>query len=251
LASQQQVSSPGLRSPNRWGRLVIVVVASSYDDRARKIAAHWGTQCAAILTAEDLCKPGWSFSIPDADHGTAVIGGKIFQSALISGILTLRPCVFPQELHNICSEDRPYVAAELTAFLLAWLAAQPCPVLNRPTAPCLAGPNWRPEQWIRAAAGLGIPVRARRRHIPNGGDGDAAANEEEAVEITVVGNRCFGCDDPALETRTLQLAREARVELLSVRFSRSGHRFMSANPWPALTSPSILGAAQERLESVG
>jgi hypothetical protein len=204
-----------------------------------------------MLTAEDLCKPGWSLSMPETDHSTAVIGGKVVQSTQISGILTLRPCVFPQELHNIRSDDRSYVAAELTAFLVAWLTAQPCPVLNRPVAPCLAGPNWRPEQWIYAVAGLGIPVRARHRHVRNGSDGDAAANEEEAIEITAVGSRCFGCDDPALKTWTLQLARVARVELLSVRFSKSGHRFLSANPWPALTSPAILAAARERLEKVG
>jgi hypothetical protein len=229
---------------------VIVVVGSSYDDRARKIAAHWGTQCAAMLTAEDLCKPGWSLSIPETDYGRAVIGGEVVQSTRISGILTLRPCVFPEELLNIRSEDRQYVAAELTAFLLAWLTMQPCRVFNRPVAPCLAGPNWRPEQWIYAAESLGIPVQMRHRHVPNGGDSEAASNEEEAVEITTVGNRCFGCDDPVLETWAMQLAREAKVELLSVCFSRGGHRFLSANPWPALTAPAILTAVYERLENI-
>jgi hypothetical protein len=43
------------------------------------------------------------------------------------------------------SSHRKYVAAEFNAFLLAWLSAQSCPVLNRPTASCLSGPNWQPE----------------------------------------------------------------------------------------------------------
>lgn len=225
---------------------MIVVVASRHDVRARNILEHWGFQCARMLTAEDMCTSGWSLSVPWTSCGTAVVSGQIVQPAQISGILTLRPYIFPQELRTICSDDRVYVAAEQTAFLLAWLTAQSCPVLNRPTASCLAGPSWHLEQWTHAAAELGIPVRTSRRHVPIG---SAGPNEEEAVEIIAAGKLCFGCDDPTLKTWTLQLARKAGVKLLSARFSRANSCFLSAHPWPALTDPAILATVREQLES--
>src|SRR6476661_6331634 len=103
---------------------MIVVVASAYDVRALRIVAHWGSQSAAILSAEDLCMPGWVFRVPLGSDTTAVIGGRTILTEQIRGILTLRPCIFPEELLNIQSVHRKYVAAELNAFLLAWLTAQ-------------------------------------------------------------------------------------------------------------------------------
>jgi hypothetical protein len=120
-------------------------------------------------------------------------------------------------------------------------------VLNQPTASCLAGPNWHPEQWTHAAAELGIPVRTRRRHVSN--SSGAPQNEEDAVEITAAGKRCFGCDDSTFSSWTLQLARKAGVELLSARFSRENGCFLSAHPWPALAGTAILAAVREQLES--
>jgi len=222
---------------------MIVVVASCHDPRARSIVAHWGSQCAMMLTAEDLCMPGWQFAAPRPQNGMAVIGGKIVPDAAIKGILTLRPCIFAEELLSIAAAHRRYVAAELNAFLLAWLAAQTCPVLNRPTASCLAGPNWRTEQWMVAAARLGIPTQTR--HCIAGRHADR--HFEEAYEITAVGEQCFGCQDATLRTSTLRLARAAGVDLLSVRFSRDEGRFLSANIWPGLTDAAVAAAVHESL----
>lgn len=224
---------------------MIVVVASSHDARAQNIAAHWGPRCAALLTAEDLCKPGWTLPLPGTEAGASVIGGKIVPASDINGVLTLRPRIFPQELQSIRAADRPYVAAELNAFLQVWLTVQTCPVLNRPTASCLAGPNWRPEQWTYAAAAIGIPVRTHRRSVPANGD---AIEDESGIEIVAVGGRLFGCDDATLKAQTLQLARKAGVELLSARFSRKNGCFLSAHAWPDLSNLAILAAVCERLE---
>ena len=224
---------------------MIVVVASAYDARARSIVAHWGTECAAMLTAEDLCMPGWRLSVPLAPPLTAVIGGRTVPAEQIRGILTLRPCIFPEELESIQSVHRKYVAAELNGFLLAWLTAQSCPVLNRPTACCLAGPNWRSEQWTRAAAQLGIPAQARRC-VPND---NAVPIAGETLEVIAAGGHCFGCGDPMLRDRTLKLAQAAGVDLLAVRFSADARRFLSASVWPSLTDPAVLEAVRQRLES--
>ena len=223
---------------------MIVVVGSGHDPRARSVVEHWGSQCATMLTAEDLCMPGWQFRTPRPQNSMAVIGGKIVPDTEIKGILTLRPCIYPEELLSIGAAHRGYVAAELNAFVLAWLAAQTCPVLNRPTACCLSGPNWRAEQWTLVAARLGIP--AQTRHCIPGRH--AVGNPEEASEVTVVGEHCFGCQDATLRRNTLQLARAAGVELLSVWFSKDEGRFLSANIWPRLTDAAVLVAVREILE---
>ena len=75
-------------------------------------------------------------------------------------MLTRVPAVFEDELTDIMFSDRSYVAAEMTAFLLFWLSRLRCPVLNEPTATCLAGRYWRREQWIDQAARAGIAVHA-------------------------------------------------------------------------------------------
>jgi hypothetical protein len=227
---------------------VIVVVASSYDAHAQSIVAHWESGGAAMLTAEDLCTAGWSVSVPRSGRGAAVIGGRIVRPDQISGVLTLRPGIFAPELRTIRPDDRAYVAAELNAFLLEWLMAQTCPVLNRPSLSCLAGPNWRVEQWIHAAARLGVPVRTRRRRVRN----DCSPHtEEQAIEVISVGERCFGCDDRRLQSWNRRLAEAAGTDLLCTRFSLAEGELLSAHPWPRLTDPAVMSAVRERLGREG
>jgi len=101
---------------------------------------------------------GWRQSLGGVDGDAAVVEGKRVPQKEITGVLTRLPCVFEQELVDITPDDRRYVAAEMTAFLLFWLSRLKCPVLNRPTPTCLSGPYWRREKWIHVAARVGIPV---------------------------------------------------------------------------------------------
>jgi hypothetical protein len=224
---------------------MIAVVASSYDRHALRIVENWGFDCAMILSAEDLCRPGWLLRVPLGPSGTAVIGGRTVRAEQIHGILTLRPCVFPEELQDIQSVHRKYVAAELNAFLLTWLTAQTCTVINRPTPCCLSGPGWGPEQWARAAAQMGIPAQIRRQ-VPNA---EAIPIAQEALEVVAIGENCFGFVDSILRERTLKLAKAASVDLLSVRFTADEGRFLSANVWPSLSDPAVLDAVRRRLEN--
>lgn len=223
---------------------MIIVVASLYDTQARSIVGHWGTSCAAMLTAEDLCSPGWSVSVPRSSRGAAVIGGRTVRPDEISGVLTLRPRIFAPELQSFHPDDRPYMAAELNSFLLEWLMAQYCPVLNRPSLSCLAGPDWRPDQWIHAAAGLGIPVRTRHRNTNE----SSQRGTERTVEVISVCDRCFGCSDPQLQSYVRRLAGAAGTELLCARFSAADGDLISAHPWPELSDPAVLATVRKRLE---
>ena len=81
----------------------------------------------------------------------------------IRGVLSLLPRVAESELTQIMPTQRPYVAAEMMAFLVAWLASLPCVVLNQPTPLNLTGPSWYPEQWVREARRAGLQTRECRR----------------------------------------------------------------------------------------
>jgi hypothetical protein len=142
---------------------VIVVVASGSDEAARALPRQWSGRDVRLLTAADLSTPGWSATLPGEARSTAVIEGHPVDVAQISAVLTRLPSIGVHELGHIAGPERPYVAAEMNAFLLWWLARLACPVVNRPAPPRLSGPAWRPERWCVVAAGLGVPVEPRRR----------------------------------------------------------------------------------------
>jgi hypothetical protein len=110
----------------------------------------------------------------------AVIGGTVTPCREITGVLIRRPCVIEAELPHIRSADRRYVAEEMSAFLFAWLTGLTCPVLNRPRDFHLLGPPWRPEQWVRAAAALGIATRPTDRTAPTNPGG--RSGDSDAIE---------------------------------------------------------------------
>jgi hypothetical protein len=216
---------------------MIAVLAGRYDAAAHRWASRWASRGVALLTPEDLSQAGWRHSLDAPADGVAIVSGQPVCVAEISGVLVRLPCVYEQELTYIAPADRGYVAAEMTAFLLSWLTALPCPVLNRPTPTCLAGPFWRPEQWAYAAARAGIPVApVRCRVAPGATLENTTAPGVTTRAVTVVGEHCVGERDEALIHHARTLAGAAKVALLAVRFSGSapGASFMDADLWPHL-----------------
>jgi hypothetical protein len=177
-----------------------------------------------------------------------MIGGSTVKVSDISGVLTLRPCVFAEELAHIFAGDRAYVAAEMNAFLIAFLSKLKCPILNRPTPLCLSGPNWRLEQWVKAAASLSIPVVPVHRRITDLHAASAALGPG-AHEVTVVGGRCFGPADAGLASQARQLAKIANVDLVSFWFrpTARGAQFVAADLWPDLARAEIAEAVLDFL----
>ncbi len=151
----------------------------------------------------------------------------------ISGVLTRRPYGAQHVLQHIDPADRAYVAAEMTAFLLAWLSGLRCPVLNRPSPQCLAGPGWRRERWISTATRLGIPVHAVQRNV-SPTDERHQQPEADGATVTVAGDHCFGCVDEALARASRRLADAAGVDLLAVHWASteasSASLFMTKGP---------------------
>ena len=224
---------------------MLVVLASAHDAAAQAIVAAWAPWGAALCTPADLSLPGWRHGIgaPEA----AVIAGHVLPAQAITGMLTRLAAVQPEELTHIASTDRSYVAAEMTAFLTAFITALPGKVVNRPSAGSLCGPAWHPEQWIRTAAEAGIPVCTRQRSIRPGAP--AEPRVEVAAEITVIGDRVLGAADARLADWARSLARAAGVELLGLGFARQarGYALASVDPLPRLDTPERLAAARDAL----
>jgi hypothetical protein len=136
---------------------LIAVVGSELDQAACDLVDAWSAAGAVLLSAEDLCTSGWVFHATSNGEGSFVAGGIRRQNDELYGVVVRRPGVAPEELRWIATEDRQYVAAEINAFLVAWLSALPCAVLNRPTATSLCGPGWSQMYWKVAAARFGVP----------------------------------------------------------------------------------------------
>jgi len=198
----------------------ILVVANRNDVQARELVKRWNSYGASLLTPENLSVEGWRYYTKDIDNSIAIINGHPLASHDIRGVLTRMHCVLEDDLGHIVPSDRAYVASEMSAFLLAWLSALKCPVLNRPTPTSLSGPYWRHEKWIFTAARLGIPVAASNRHAIFQAN-QILIPERGGVPVTIIGKKHFGNVDQVLIGHARSLADAARIDLLSVRFS--GH----------------------------
>jgi hypothetical protein len=157
----------------------------------------------------------------------------------------------------VAAEDRTFAAAEMTAFLVAWLsglASLGLPIFNPPTPSCLNGPGWRPEHWAVAAARAGLRVRPVVRAIPSFLDGSLPKGEEvprsagpDPIEVVVVGYRVIDRIHPSLASLAVRLARSARTPLLAVRFEgdRPDAAFAGASPWPDLRREGLIEALED------
>jgi hypothetical protein len=227
---------------------MLLVVASRYDETAANLVSRWSAHDAALITPADLSSPGWRLSLGDGGRATAATADRIVDAAEITGVLTRLPGVWEAELVGIDAEDRVYVAAEMTAFLLAWLSELECPVVNPPTPGCLSGPFWRLERWLAAAAGLGIPVRPLRRSSEKATRRNSLP-APDGVWATVVGQRALGEFDEQLAAQARALSRMARTPLLGVHFSGSsaGACFLGAELWPDVGGAETADAVLELL----
>jgi hypothetical protein len=210
---------------------VLAVVASSLDPAARDLVAAWSGAGAVLISAQDLSVDGWSFRVGDPGGGTAVVDSRRVPVSDLRAVLTRRPAVVAEELAWIDPADRTYLAAEMNAFLVAWLHALPCTVVNRPTPTSLAGPVWGPLHWAAAAA------RADVRWVTDTGGA--------THDVVVCGQICVGAATPTEAAASRLLARAAGVELLGVRFSARGA--CAATPSPRLEDDDVRQALLRHL----
>lgn len=143
-----------------------MILASEGDEIARMMVAAWAPR-AVLLTPRDLSAPGWRLAVAEAGESRWACGGVARGEGSIAAVLSRLIQVDPLELHWIRPASRPFVAGEMTAFLLAWLEGLHCPVIDRPCPGCLCGRNWGWPHWAHLAGRLGIPVG---KHEPESAD---------------------------------------------------------------------------------
>jgi hypothetical protein len=208
----------------------IIIIGRLEDPSTRLLALRWKDHGARLLTPAGLLVRGWRHDPDDPDRDVAIVDGEPWPSTTITGVVTRLTTVVPTDLAAIRAEDRGYVAAETNAFLLSWLSALPCPVINRPSPFVLCGPAWGAEAWVLRAARLGIPVEP----LVRSGSGQAQPLAPGPV-VALVGDDVFGdVDDPTLVSHARSLAVEAGTELLELQWSSgpTGPRFRAAGLLP-------------------
>ncbi len=218
---------------------MLVVLASRYDASCQKFVTGKAAD-ARLLTCRDLSVRGWQYD-PGGEVRTSVIDGRLTGEDEIDGVLTRLPSVVASELADIVPRDRSYAAAEMTAFLSAWLSDLRCPVLNQPTPVCLMGPIWRKEKWIHTAAKLGITVVPARRSVPAAIDAQPHDLPPGSATVNVIGDLCVGIADQSLGKSARALAEAAGVDLLRARFTSpaAGSAFLGADYWVDINDPEV------------
>jgi hypothetical protein len=226
---------------------MIVIVASRYDILARRLVERWAGNGGCLLTPADLSVEGWRYCPDNPLDSTAIFGGREARQSEVHGVFTRLQWVWEDELVDIVSGDRAYVAAEMSAFLLCWLAGLSCPVLNRPTPGCLTGPGWGREQWLFAASKAGMRVQPVKRQASFASSSPSIDETPKPAltAVTVAGDRCLGNADEALLTQARRLAEIAGVDLLGVQFTgvEADACFAGATCCPDVDSDCVADAA--------
>ena len=149
-------------------------------------------------------------------NSTCIVEGKPIKISKIKGIWVRLPSITLDELPHIKQTDREYVAAEMNAFLVYWLKMVDCPILNPPGDLLLNGPLWTREQWLFKASTVGIPVKTITYDTTNVTFNE---NYKNILNVILIGNHCFGNDDPYLISKIKKLSKLSNTPLLSLTFS--------------------------------
>jgi len=236
---------------------MILVLARKDDADAAAVSSLWKAQGALALAPEDLSRPGWRYEPGRPEAAIAVAGGRRIPARLLRGVVTRIAGIHPQDLPRLAAADRSYAAAEMTAFLAAWLSELSCPVINRPSPTCLMGPSWSFEDWSRCAVRAGCrvePVHVTVRRAGRQGPGQLHPNDPSPTRSAMVAVACgktFGDVDGSLTAQAQRLAGLAGVEYLNVAFRgpEAGSSFLCADPRPDLFNPQIATALLDRFQT--
>ncbi|MEU7790631.1 hypothetical protein [Amycolatopsis sp. NPDC049159] len=218
---------------------MLLILAHAHDAAARALADRWGDE-ALLLTVDELHRAQWALSIDRSGRVRAEL--SLGSPVSVTGVVNRLGVLTGADLARVRREDRSYAAAELTAFLLAWLDACPAPVLNPPNPRCLNGPAWNPEEWADAAAAVGLCVAAVHRSV--GFAPPVAAVPEGGHRVHVVGEVCVGEVHPTVGRQLRELASLAGAPLLTATVSGLGERaeVREISAWPDLADPAVADA---------
>src|SRR5262249_24301775 len=146
---------------------------------------------SALCSAEDLTRPGWVWPLASREPARWVVSGSVVTDEEVTGVLLRRTYVYPEELVTTHRQDREYLAAEGTAFLILVLSRTGATVVNGVGDGALGDDAIRPERWMRAAAELGIAMAPLRLKSPA-----STRRPIATTTIEVVGHETFSDGPP-------------------------------------------------------
>jgi hypothetical protein len=183
------------------------------------VPGDWGV---TVLEPSGLSVPGWAHD-PESPRGDRlVIGGDDYGTGRRTAVITALDAVEPFDLPHVRTEDREFVASEMTAFLRSWLQTLDCPVLDPPTTLALSGAASDRAVWSKATAALAV---ADRQPIP--------VPRMRAHVVTVVAGTVIGPAPEPAATTALSLAQAANVTAARLTLTDDTHdpALCDAAPW--------------------
>jgi hypothetical protein len=181
-----------------------------------------GHSGVGVLEPSGLSVPGWSHDPENPREDRLVVRGEICPTSRLTAVITALDAVDPFDLPHVQTEDRSFVASEMTAFLRSWLQTLACPVLDRPTTLALSGAASDRAVWSAAAAAATVADRQT-----------ASIPRTRTRAITVVAGRVVGpAPEPAAAT-ALSLAHAAHVTAARLTLTDDAHgpALCDAAPW--------------------
>lgn len=143
--------------------MTILVLAEAQDAPALWLAgrlrAREGPAVEVVTPLQLVCSPRLVHRLSTEAGGFEfrLVDGRVLGTADVEAVVNRLVTVPTQHLQRATPVDRTYAAGELHAFLLGWLGALTCPVLNPPAPDFLVGP-WRPPLEVaHLAAQAGLP----------------------------------------------------------------------------------------------
>lgn len=185
---------------------MIVVVGSRHDPVAKMLVDAW--PAARQCSAEDFTRPGWAWR-RDNDTRRWVIDGITVDDAEVSGVFVRRSMVYPEEFMMTHPDDRGYLAAETSAFLVFVLSCTSAVVVNPVVDGAFGDEVLVPERWIPEATASGVtvaPVRLTSSH--------KQPLRQSATRLEVVGTEVIGAGSSQIRS-----AASSIVNALGLRYA--------------------------------
>jgi hypothetical protein len=216
---------------------VIVILAHPDDDGALwldEALRRLGMADVEFVTVEQLV---FSRRIVHrmADTGDTgaihLADGRVLRPEAISGLVNRVRHLPVQHFAGAAPGDREYAAAELSAFMLAWLNGVAGRVINPPRPLALDGSACEPTTLVHLAAMAGLPTMPWHQSTCEG-ESDEQPRLAASHSIVVLDDRVFGAVIPrGLQDAARRLAVLLGVPLLQVFLHQSnedGWRFVHA-----------------------
>src|SRR5215207_9445084 len=154
-----------------------MILAHPDDCEAHRLVSE-GAPGTVLITPRDLSRSGWLHVPLAPERDTAALGTRIVPADSVDHIQVRIAAVRERDLPHIEESDRKYVAAEMTAFLLAWLSARGNRVATRPSALALCG---LPDSRAVTAGGLAHGIA--RSPAPTGAMGSPPGRDRALVGL--------------------------------------------------------------------